>query len=489
MTDPAPPFPLASGSSHHSLYHRFLLGADAAVIAPLPKPRCCGKVAPDLGPVALHLNLQRWRRLYGGALPWVPGFGGEHYDPGTVGPHRRLPAAYARPRREFAAFDLVAAAEPAYSALALVAGDRRLVDRFGELASGFCARVEAGVAAVEGPTGAVPAGRMLAGLFVEPNNRWLMPLLHAHARVLNLTSLGDAPLRLRCVDPGSLADGALRAGSDWRACQAAALEAAGYRVRLTGGRSAGLQVEGVCGRLLSLIQAPRLAVLELLQRIIAGERKEPGAWTRLELPEAVVAALAEQLETLVARSAALRRPAKLGLPSEGPWRAAVRDHLGRHCPEGLAALDAAAAAARAEPLGGRIFPCPPPDAAHGHGLVRAERAAEPEILAAPHLDGAADPGPWLADAFALELARLHAFMSRGPWERRGADLAEALARLDRAGPVAGPQQARQVDLLLGVEIERRGRAILGCGGSLDPDFGSPLLAAEPAARQFGDFSL
>ena len=59
-------------------------------------------------------------------FPWVEGFGPEHYDLGNIAPHRPLPAAYGRPTRKFGAFDFVQAADPSVSALALVAGDRRV---------------------------------------------------------------------------------------------------------------------------------------------------------------------------------------------------------------------------------------------------------------------------------------------------------------------------------------------------------------------------
>src|ERR1017187_1296411 len=119
------PFPLAAHSSHHSHYHRFLLGADPSILAPFPKPCCTGSLSGPVCRLAGNLDLQRWRKLFHGTFPWVDGFGPEHYEIGSVAPHRPLPRAYGRPLRRFGAFDFVQSADPSLSALALVAGDRR----------------------------------------------------------------------------------------------------------------------------------------------------------------------------------------------------------------------------------------------------------------------------------------------------------------------------------------------------------------------------
>src|SRR6202142_2284455 len=206
MEAPSHPFPLAAHSSHHSHYHRFLLGADPSVIAPFPKPYCVGALAASFPGLAGNLDLPRWRKLYHGAFPWSEGFGPEHYRLGNVAPHRPLPADYRRPQRRFGSFDFVQVADPSVSALALVAGDRRVLGRFLALGDDFCARVESGACSRNpGPAGRRSTGRMLAGQFAEPNNRWLMPFLHVHARVLNFTSFADAAPRLACLDRGALA--------------------------------------------------------------------------------------------------------------------------------------------------------------------------------------------------------------------------------------------------------------------------------------------
>ncbi|HEY4989600.1 MAG TPA: hypothetical protein VII09_07325, partial [Opitutaceae bacterium] len=109
------PFPLAVNSSHHSHYHRFLLGVDASILAPFPKPYCTGALKGEMGSLTSELNLPRWRKLYHAAVPWVAGFGPGHYDLGNVPPHRPLPGEYGRPARRFGGFDLVQIADPSVS--------------------------------------------------------------------------------------------------------------------------------------------------------------------------------------------------------------------------------------------------------------------------------------------------------------------------------------------------------------------------------------
>jgi len=361
------PFPLAVNSSHHSRYHRFLLGADPAVIAPFPKPYCVGALAGLMPSLTGSLSLPCWRKLYHGAVPWAEGFGPEHYRHGNVPPHRPLPAEYKRPARRFAAFDFVQAADPAVSAIALVAGDRRVLERFVALSDGFCARLEAGALAFgPGPSGARTTRRLLAGQFAEPNDRWLMPYLHVHSRVLNFTSFGEAPRRLCCLDQAGLSRAGERARLDWLDRQADLLSDLGYRVAPGCGRSPALCVNGVSDRLLAAMRAPRIAILRMLERMIAGEREPSVERLGADLPLAVIATMAEQLESVLAGSASSYKPAKIGVPSEGPWRAAVREHLGHACRGELAQLDAAAARAHAVPIESAVFANPAQDAAHRH---------------------------------------------------------------------------------------------------------------------------
>jgi len=478
MKTSAYPFPLAAASSHHSSYHRFLLGADPSAIAPFPKPYCIGALACEMGRLSGDLNLARWRKLFNAAFPWVPGFGPEHYDLGNVPPHRPLPREYGRPARRFGAFDFVQVADPSVSALALVAGDRRVLDRFRALGDDFCTRVETGACSRNpGPSGARSTGRMLAGQFAEPNNRWLMPFLHVHARVLNFTSFAEAPAKLECVDTAALARAGRAAKAAWIAGQAEALEGLGYRVSVGAGTPPTLRVDGVCGRLLAAIEAPRIAVLRILERMIGGER--PAGVERLgaELAPAVIAAMAEQLESVLARSLSAFKPAKIGIPSEGPWRGAVREHVGRICPESLAALDAEAARARATLLDAAVLPAPQLDAAHCHAPLKEsfeagmQMPADPELAAAVHAAAGRPPSGWLAREFERTLGETNERIARRGSDEPLAPYRRMLATIDGLAEGADPEQLRQSELLLGVELDRRARQVApgtGAGWGLRP---------------------
>jgi len=466
MERSAYPFPLAATSSHHSHYHRFLLGADPSVISPFPKPYCVGSLGAPLGRLAEDLNLARWRKLYHAAFPWVPGFGPEHYDLGNVPPHRPLPRDYARPPRRFGAFDFVQVADPSVSALALVAGDRRVLGRFLALGDDFCGRVESGVGSRNpGPAGSRSTGRMLAGQFAEPNNRWLMPFLHVHARVLNFTSFEQAPEKFECVDSCALARAGRQAKVNWIARQADALADLGYRVSMRDGAAPALRVDGVSGRLLAAIEAPRVAVLRLLERMIVGDRPPSVERLAAELPPAVIAAMAEQLESILASSISVYKPAKIGIPSEGPWRGAVREHVGRCCPEMLAALDAAAARAKATLFDAAIFPTPPLDAAHCHApLIESFEAgvqlsADPELVAGAQAGSARAPSSWLVREFERTLAETNDRIARFGPDEPLLPYRRMLATIDNVSEGADPEQLRQTGLLLGVEIDRRARQV------------------------------
>ena len=134
----------------------------------------------------------------------------------------------------------------------------------------------------------------------------------------------------------------------------------------------------------------------------------------------MVATLAEQLESVIARSLAAYKPPKLGLPAEGPWRAAVREHLRGHCREDLALLDAAALRARAVPIETALFPAPPMDPAHVHATSMAELEGACQLPADPELDlgygerlPGGDPSPWLARTFAETLTAVTDRLVRG----------------------------------------------------------------------------
>jgi len=159
-----------------------------------------------------------------------------------------------------------------------------------------------------------------------------MPFLHVHCRVLNFTSFGETPGRLDCLEPGSLARAGEKAKQDWIARQAGILADLGYRAAVCGDSGAVLRVEGVCPRLLAAIEAPRIAVLRILERALVGDRPPSVERLGAELPAAVIAAMAMRLESLLARSLSHFKPHKFEVPSEGPWRTAVREHLSHYCP-------------------------------------------------------------------------------------------------------------------------------------------------------------
>jgi hypothetical protein len=455
------PFPLAADSSHHSHYHRFMLGVEASVLAPFPKPYCVGALSRELPGLAEGLDLARWRKLYHASIPWRPGFGASHYAVGNVPPHCALPPEYGRPVRRFAAFDFVQIADPSVSALALVAGDRRVLERFVALADGFCSGVERGVRARDaGPSGSRSTGRMLAGQFAEPNNRWLMPFLHVHSRVLNFTSFGEAPGFLCCVDAASLARAGQGEMRRWAGRQAEFLSDLGYRAEVRGDRFPVLRVAGVAEKLLASMEAPRIAVLNILERLILGGGLPEHRGLVAQLPAAAIASMAEQLEALVASSLAYHRPAKVGIPSEGPWRGAVREHLGRQCPDALLALDAAAARARAALFDESLVPAPPVDAAHWHAPraealeARQQLPCDPELATTP-VAAAPDPRAmgWLAREFEATIAEVNERICRAGPHDPVLSLRSILPELDQSCAGAEPGQVRESRALIGVELD------------------------------------
>ena len=459
------PFPLAVNSSHHSHYHRFLLGADASILAPFPKPYCVGRLAAELAPLAGNLDLQRWRKLYHASIPWTAGFGPAHYALGNVPAHRPLPAEYGRPVRKFGAYDLVLVADPSVSVLALVAGDRRIIGRFMAMGDDFCARLENGASSRSvGCSGSPVTGRMLAAQFAEPNNRWLMPFLHVHCRVLNFTSFANAPTELDCIDSRPLARAGQAAMHGWLERQAQLLGDLGYRARLVDEAGRSLRVDGVCPRLVAAVEAPRIAVIRLLEKAIAGDRTPSAERLADELLPVVIAAMAEQLESLVARSLSRYKPAKLEVPAEGPWRTAVREHLSHYCPGPLEELDRTAARARAEVFDSAIFPTPSLDAAHCHAPCAADLEAAHQLPRDPELGVASarmayePPAPlWLAREFDTALREVNERIVRAGPDDPLVSLRRIFPRIDHLAHAADPAQLRQAAALLGIEIERKSR--------------------------------
>jgi TrwC relaxase len=456
-TSPAP-FPLAVHSGHHSSYHRFLLGADPATLAPLPKPSCIGSLSEPLDNLREPLDLARWRKLYNGSFPWREGFGGVHYTLGAVPANHALPRGYERPARRFAAYDTVLIAEPAVSLLALVAGDARIIDGFQSLAVSRGLFLERGAAFRRPETRElVPTGRLVLGIFTEPNNRWLMPMLHAHCRVLNLTSEASQPRRLHCIDAGPLARAAARIGPAWVRGQADLLGQLGYRATVDcDGR---LDVQGVSPALAAALATPRCAVLRLLELLIIGDRRPYPGFLESEMPRPILAAMAEQLEAVLGTSLNRYKPAKIDVPATGPWRTAVRAHLRQSGPAALDRLDQEAIRAGARPLAGEVIPCPTEDEAHRHGPdpwtlgAVAQGPCDPELgMDQPR---AAEPSEWLAREFAEILWEMNARQRSGLVDPDVTRLSTLARALDAPGEPPSHEGARQAAEFIDDELARR----------------------------------
>jgi hypothetical protein len=221
------------------------------------------------------------------------------------------------------------------------------------------------------------------------------------------------------------------------------------------------------------------------------------------MPPAVLAAMAEQLETFLARSLAFHKPPKVSFPSEGPWRDAVREHLRRHCPEDLALLDAAARQARAVPLEAAIFPAPPLDPAHAHAPALADLRGACQLPGDPELGAGIEerepiraPSLGLVREFEETLTEVNDRLVRvGPADPLVA-LRRTLARIDHPTEGADPEQLRQAAVLLDLELDRRmtppgrdfGRSRAGPGG---PEEWAELVAfgGRVGEREIGGRSL
>jgi hypothetical protein len=309
-----------------------------------------------------------------------------------------------------------------------------------------------------------------------------MPFLHVHARVLNFTSFGETPGRLDCLDASALARSGQRAKLRWAERQAEVLRDIGYRAGVRDGAATTLRVDGVCARLVAAIEAPRIAVLRILERALVGDRPPNVERLGAELPPAVIAAMAEQLESLLARSFSNYRPAKIGIPSQGPWRSAVREHLSHCCPGSLEMLDDAARRARATPIESPIFPTPQIDSAHCHApdveslLASNQMPADPELGAPRAARGSEAAAPaWLVREFSETLLEVNERNVRFGPDDPLVSLRGMLAEIDQLSHGADPVQLRQAGLLIGEELERRAR-----GASVESPRSRSLGVAERA---------
>jgi hypothetical protein len=134
------------------------------------------------------------------------------------------------------------------------------------------------------------------------------------------------------------------------------------------------------------MEAPDLAVIGLLKTLLTSPGSNFVFEDLLRSSPGIIASLTEQLECFLSKEIARNRPAKFGVPSEGPWRNAVRQQLSHCCPAALDILDKEARRARAVPIESALFPNPACDIGHSH-LRDYERdnpgqtPSEPELLA------------------------------------------------------------------------------------------------------------
>ena len=469
------PFPLPVNSSHHSLYHRFLLGAQAEVLSPLPKPCCSGKLTQQLPAFCEGLTLHKWQKLYNGSFPWAGVHPPSAYEPSNVAPHRPLPSDYARPPRTFGAFDFVQIADPSVSALALIGGDLRVLRGFMGLNHSLCTQIEKSVATQRTPrTDPSVTGRGLFGHFVEPSNRWLMPCLHAHSRLLNFTSHACAPRRFHPVDHDEIALAGRRAKAQWLSSQAALLTSLGYEATVREESPRGLWVDGVDARILATIDAPRLAVLRMLESLMG-----PDPWRGLVDPSSpstkpLLACMMDHLERSVRESVSYFRPPKLPLPMEGPWRESVSRHLQDHCPVDFARMRATANTAQGKSVLGDLahdasvtmIAASADDPCHMHALGVEAHDAAPQRPADADLnswyyDTVPIPGPslWLSRAFAEAYADVRMEIFGLKRSGKGLEGQATLRLCEQAEGYVGLEEARRETRALTTTIERNNRQL------------------------------
>jgi hypothetical protein len=219
--------------------------------------------------------------------------------------------------------------------------------------------------------------------------------------------------------------------------------------------------------------APRTALLRLLHRLVgpAGDPARAASGTGREA--AVIAAMADRLESMVVESRSFYRPPKVSLPCEGPWREAVGTHLRSLCPQDLAALNAATAAARAkdegESVGGRerdcswnAFPVPAADRGHRHRPAAEEFAAPDQEALDCELSGELPPGraplpsPWLVARFEEELATVRRELTGGRGSAAALTWRRAAARMDALSEGADPAELRAAEQTLDAGLARQG---------------------------------
>jgi hypothetical protein len=212
------------------------------------------------------------------------------------------------------------------------------------------------------------------------------------------------------------------------------------------------------------MQAPRIAVLRILERMIGGDQGPCVERLSSDLPTSVIGAMAEELETVLARSVSFYKPAKIGIPSEGPWRGAVREHLGLSCGDELGQLDAAAVRAHAEFFESAVFANPAHDPSHRHapGTDAVENGYQmpndPELGAEPERgEPSRHAPPWLLREFEETLDDVNQRIAHVGLDDPLVSLRHMLPRIDNLCEGASPGQLDQAAMFLEVELERRSR--------------------------------
>jgi hypothetical protein len=152
----------------------------------------------------------------------------------------------------------------------------------------------------------------------------------------------------------------------------------------------------------------------------------------------------------------------MGIPADGPWRSAVREHLHTLCPDSVERLDLAASRARAVVSGTAIYPSPPTDFAHCHAPqlsdleARLQQPNDPELGATnayqvEHLIRS----EWLAAEFERTIDEVNERIVRTGPNDPLVSLRKLTEQVDRVTVGADPVQLKHSLQLLCVGIASR----------------------------------
>jgi hypothetical protein len=234
--------------------------------------------------------------------------------------------------------------------------------------------------------------------------------------------------------------------------------------------------------------------------MIGGDRGPCVERLGADLPTTVIAAMAEQLETVLARSVSYYKPPKVGIPSEGPWRAAVREHLGNACRGEVEQLDAAAARAHAVIFESAVFANPAQDPSHRHApgtdAIEAgcQMPSDPELGAEPRRGEPEGQAPsWIVREFEETLDEVNERIAHVGLDDPLVSLRSMLQRIDNLSEGATAAQLDQAAMFLGVELERQprqpSRADRMALPSLDELFAGACVKEMAYEREIGGRSL